>query len=97
MAIRRAGPKFEYKLRWFEQLTGYYQSFLDRRRAGSDLARNRKFESISLQRRVRRELDPRMAGESHTTRETAMPLGSANASKRAATLTPSPKMSSPEP
>jgi hypothetical protein len=48
------GPKFDYKLRLFERLTGYSKSF-GQRRVGSDLARNRKFESISLQRRVRCE------------------------------------------
>src|ERR1700741_63043 len=35
------GPKFDYKLRLFERLTGYSKSF-GQRRAGSDLARNRK-------------------------------------------------------
>jgi hypothetical protein len=45
------GPKFDYKLRLFERLTGYSKSF-GQRRAGSDLARNRKFESSPLQRRV---------------------------------------------
>ena len=45
-------PKFDYKLRLFERLTGYSKSF-GQRRAGSDLARNRKFESIPLQRTVR--------------------------------------------
>ena len=51
-----SGPKFDYKLRLFERLTGYSKSF-GQRRAGSDLARNRKFESISLQRRVLCETD----------------------------------------
>jgi hypothetical protein len=50
------GPKFDYKLRLFERLTGYSKSF-GQRRAGSDLARNRKFESIPLQRRVQCEPD----------------------------------------
>ena len=50
------GPKFDYKLRLFERLTGYSKSF-GQRRAGSDLARNRKFESIPLQRRVACEPD----------------------------------------
>ena len=50
------GPKFDYKLRLFERLTGYSKSF-GQRRAGSDLARNRKFESISLQQRVSCEPD----------------------------------------
>jgi exonuclease III len=45
------GPKFDYKLRLFERLTCYSKSF-GQRRAGSDLARNRKFESIPLQERV---------------------------------------------
>ena len=45
------GPKFDYKLRLFERLTGYSKSF-GQRRAGSDLVRNRKFESIPLQQRV---------------------------------------------
>jgi hypothetical protein len=50
------GPKFDYKLRLFKRLTGYSKSF-GQRRAGSDLARNRKFESIPLQRRVKCEPD----------------------------------------
>jgi hypothetical protein len=45
------GPKFDYKLRLFERLTGYSKSF-GQRRAGSDLVRNRKFASIPLDRRV---------------------------------------------
>jgi hypothetical protein len=52
------GPKFDYKLRLFERLTGYSKSF-GQRRAGSDLARNRKFESISLRQRV--ECEPGFA------------------------------------
>jgi hypothetical protein len=51
------GPKFDYKLHLFERLTGYSQSLLDSG-APTPISRgNRKFESISLQRRVLCEPD----------------------------------------
>ena len=51
------GPKFDYKLHLFERLTGYSQSLLDSGAPAPISRGNRKFESVSLQRRVRCEPD----------------------------------------